>query len=318
MAIEVTMASAKPMIGHVNLFAPLAGQTAQGCWLGYGSVLFLEFGAPQPLRERENRPKGEFGLSCDWIEWRIEQRGHILAGSEDDRSTMESAARQIDGKAFVSGQIVQPSGDSILAFTDDLVLRTFVISSEEDARWTFRDHEGKYFYLGLDRAHSEGETPLQVSPRLGMTQSDASALQDSSKLLWNSEVERVVVSVQHRFEDGYEPSDLDSLSLEFRQALPGPEGRKKHRQVGALRIDASRCGLRLELAGQIIAACGDSSEKVLAQFKGLVGKTLSRINISSPGGDADFVLEDGLVLRCFRATCDSGSWHISTAIDDSD
>ncbi len=147
-----------------------------------------------------------------------------------------------------------------------------------------------------------------------MTQSDAAALQESSKFLWNSEVERVVVGVQHRFEDGYEPSDLDSLKLEFRQALTGPEGWKKHRQVGALRIDASRCGLRLELAGQIAIACGDSSEKVLAQFRRLVGKTLVRINVSPPGGDADFVLEDGMVLRCFPATGHATeSWSISSA-----
>jgi hypothetical protein len=150
-----------------------------------------------------------------------------------------------------------------------------------------------------------------------MTQSDAVALQESSKFLWNSKIVRVVVNVQHRFEDGYEPSDLDSLRLEFRQLLSTPEGRK-YREVGTLWIDTCTCGLRLEQAGQITAACGDSSERVLAQFKGLVGKTLSRINISSPGGDADFVLEDGLVLRCFPATGNSPSWHISAALDNSD
>jgi hypothetical protein len=146
-----------------------------------------------------------------------------------------------------------------------------------------------------------------------VTKNDADVLQESSKFLWNSEIERVVVNVQHRFEDGYEPSDLDSLRVEFRQLLSTSERRKKYRQVGSLWIDTCTCGLRLELAGQIAVACGDSTENLLAQFKQLVGKTLVRINVTSPGGDADFVLEDGMVLRCFPATGHTGdSWRLST------
>lgn len=147
-----------------------------------------------------------------------------------------------------------------------------------------------------------------------MTQSDADALQQCSRFLWNSELWRVAMNVQHRFEDGYEPSDLDSVRFEFRQSLAHPTSRMKHRQTGSLWIDVNACGLRLERAGEIIAACGDSSEKVLAQFKPLVGKTLLRIDISSPGGDTDFVFNDGLLLRCFPATGHCGeSWRISSA-----
>ncbi len=146
-----------------NLFSPLVGQTAKGCWLGYGSVLFLEFGTAQPLRDRETHPRGEFGLRRDWIEWRIEQRDRVLAGSEDDRLTMESAIKQIDGKTFKSGVISEPSGDSVLTFSDDLVLRMFVITSEEDARWIFRDREHKYFHLGPDRAYPEDEVVAQAA-----------------------------------------------------------------------------------------------------------------------------------------------------------
>jgi hypothetical protein len=144
-----------------NLFAPLIGQTARGCWLGYGSVLFLEFGQPQPLHDGRNHPSGEWGLWCEQVEWRIELRDEVVAGSEDDRATMERGIKQLDGKTFVSGKLFPLSGDSALTFSDDLVLRTFVITSEEDARWTFRDREGKYFRLGPDRAHPEEQPPLQ-------------------------------------------------------------------------------------------------------------------------------------------------------------
>jgi hypothetical protein len=147
-----------------------------------------------------------------------------------------------------------------------------------------------------------------------VTQNDAHVLQESSKFLWNSKIARVVVNVQHRFEDGYEPSDLDSLHLEFRQLLSTPEGRKKYREVGSLWIDTCTCGLRLELAGQIAVACGDSTEKVLARFKQLVGKMLVRVNVTSPGGDTEFVFEDGMIFRCFSATSHARlSWRLSTA-----
>jgi len=141
-------------------FAPLIGQKAQGCWLGYGSVLFLEFGAPQPLQDRQRHPRGEWGLSCDNIQWRIEQGDRVLAGSADDRPVMESAIEQINGRILVSGDISQLTGDSLLEFTDHLVLKTFVITSEEDARWQFRRGDD-YVPLGPELVSSAADSDPQ-------------------------------------------------------------------------------------------------------------------------------------------------------------
>jgi len=69
---------------------------------------------------------------CDRILWRIEPGDGVLAGSEDDRPVMESPIQQINGRSLLSGH------DSILEFTDHLVLKTFVTTSQEDARWHFR------------------------------------------------------------------------------------------------------------------------------------------------------------------------------------
>lgn len=152
-----------------------------------------------------------------------------------------------------------------------------------------------------------------------MTPIEADALQRSSEFLWNSEIWRVAVNVQHRFEDGYEPSDMDSLRLDCRQLLQKPQGRMRHRHTGSLWIDVNRCGLRLERTGDIVVACGDSAEKVLDQFKKLVGTMLVRIEVRSPGGDADFVLEGGMTLRCFPASrAGNAGWGLSPASDERD
>jgi hypothetical protein len=132
----------------LGTFAPLIGQKAQGCWLGYGSVLFLEFGEPQPLRDREQHPRGEWGLWCDQILWRVEQGDRVLAGCEDDDAIMDSAIQQINGRILLSGQISESTGDSILEFTDHLVIKTFVPTTEEDARWSFRHGDADYVTLG--------------------------------------------------------------------------------------------------------------------------------------------------------------------------
>jgi len=150
-----------------------------------------------------------------------------------------------------------------------------------------------------------------------MTQSDAEAMEEHSKFLWNSEIWRVTVNVQHRFEDGYEPSDMDSLRLDLRQPLPNPVGRINHRQIGSIWLDVASCGLRLERATEVVVACGDPSEKVLARFRELVGRALVSVDISPPGGDTNFVLDDGLLLRCFPASGRGGeSWRMSSADDD--
>lgn len=132
-----------------------------------------------------------------------------------------------------------------------------------------------------------------------MTSSEAAALQQSSLPFWNSQIWRVAVSVQHRYEKGYEQSDLDSLRFDLRRPHSDPTSGTKCRHIGSLWIDVCNCGLRLEQAETVIVCSADSAEKVLAEFKGLVGKTIERVCIASPGGDTDFVLEDGAVLRCF-------------------
>ena len=98
--------------------------------------------------ELHNHHSGEWSLWCDQILWRIEQGGRVLAGSEDDRPTMEAAISQMNGHTLLSGEICRDTGNTALRFSDGLVLRTFVITSDEDARWNFRHCDSDVVLLG--------------------------------------------------------------------------------------------------------------------------------------------------------------------------
>ena len=129
-------------------FAPLVGQVANGCWLGYGPTLFLEFGERQDAEDLKNHKSGEWSLQCGAILWRVEQGDQVLAGSEDDRPEMEAAINRLNGLVLLSGKICQWTGDSIITFNDGVVLRTFVLTTEDDPRWSLRHGVGEFAPLG--------------------------------------------------------------------------------------------------------------------------------------------------------------------------
>lgn len=148
-----------------------------------------------------------------------------------------------------------------------------------------------------------------------MKQTDVEELQRFSKFIWDSEIWRVNVNIQHRFEKGYSPSDLDSLQLDLRQLLPVPGKILKHRQVGSVWIDATRCELRIDQKDEILVSSMDSREKVLAQYSQLVGKTLVHVEIAPPAGDTSFILGNGMSLRCFPVSCRNGDIWCMTSAD---
>ena len=61
---------------------------------------------------------------------------------------MEAAINEINGRSFVSAEICGTTGDSILRFAGGVVLKTFVLTSEEDARWSFRKGAGEFKMVG--------------------------------------------------------------------------------------------------------------------------------------------------------------------------
>ena len=61
----------------------LVGMKLTHLWRGYGSAIFLEFGALMPKARRDGtpgNPKGEISMGIEWS-WRIEDANSILCGS---------------------------------------------------------------------------------------------------------------------------------------------------------------------------------------------------------------------------------------------
>lgn len=301
-------------------FAPVIGRKAQGCWLGYGSVLFLEFGEPQPPNGQKH-PSGEWSLWCDQVLWRIEQGDRVLAGSEDERPILKSAIEEINGRILVSGEISTATGDSLLVFSDGLVLRTFINTTEEDARWHLLHRGNDFARPGPHLAPAESQdkprpTSVADHPET-FKRKDTDTLQELSKAIWGAEVRQVRVNIQHRFEQGYSPVDLDELCLDFRKPLPVPKRLGKSDKVPSLWISGSTSGLRLQRAGTTVVSGGDPVAKVLEHFSKMVGSRLLSVEVQPPGGDAAFVFEDDAVLTCFPATSRQGSsWVIVSEAGD--
>ncbi|MGO9062922.1 MAG: hypothetical protein ACLQU2_37010 [Candidatus Binataceae bacterium] len=281
-----------------DAFAPLVGQMANGCWLGVGSVLFLEFGALQPAENAKHHPRGELALWADSVSWRLEQGERVIAGSCDDRATMNLAIERINGAIFVSGELL-PSGDSKLLFSGGLTLRTFVDATEEDARWVLRNRDGNVGALGPERVQGRTGTGTKIEPE-SITRSEAHGLPESSTVLMGTEVWQIWIDAIHQLQDGYSAGWVRELNLDLLQPLP-LAGESHRRPMGTLSVEADAGGFRLERAGEILVASDDSSGKALAVFPQLLGRTLLRVEASPPAREAVFHFDDDLALRCFPA-----------------
>ncbi len=150
-----------------------------------------------------------------------------------------------------------------------------------------------------------------------MTRNDADSLRDLSKVLWDSWVWRVRVNIQHRFEEGYSPEDLDEFCLDFSRPLDGDQKSGKVQRVGSLWFNIRNAGMRLQEQGRILVSSSDSTTKVLSVLPTLRGCRLDSMEVDHPGGDTRFFFDDGRVITCFPANSVQGiAWVIVTEAGD--
>ena len=151
-----------------------------------------------------------------------------------------------------------------------------------------------------------------------MRPSDVETALDRSRVLWDSEIWRVWLNIQHRFERAssdelYAPEDLDEICLDFHKPLAVPERIRKHRRVGSLWIKVDLCGVRLLRGDRVIVRSGDSTAALLSHFSQMLDFRLVEVEIDHPGGDTRFKFADDRTLECFPAVSTGGAtWVVVT------
>jgi hypothetical protein len=154
-----------------------------------------------------------------------------------------------------------------------------------------------------------------------MTDRDAESLRDLTRPLWSSQLWRVRVNIEHRFEgispELYAPEDLDELCLDFYRPLSVPEKARKYQRVGSVWIIVRNCGLRMQHRDQVLVNSGDSTSRILAVLPTMIGSHLIEVTVDHPGGDSRFVFENERTLMCFPANSRKGvNWVIGTEAGD--
>ena len=130
-------------IGHFR--EAVVGMDVSHVWRGYGSALFIEFGAltpPTGLRKhgKPRQPTGEIELMIEWS-WRIEDERSIVCGSWSDEKLWQPAFDGLIGRNVVdlttSGRLPELS----VSLAGGVYVASFM-TSEGDPAWTLFDRRG--------------------------------------------------------------------------------------------------------------------------------------------------------------------------------
>jgi hypothetical protein len=142
-----------------RIIASLHGQQAWGVSLGYGTFVTLEFGQPLAPQGEKAKVHGQWHLWIYGSAWRIEERGHILAGSQDDKKVMEKAVLGLDGKTLLSTQVGNDLLDAEFLFEDGLTLRVFGCCAMDMKHWMLFTPDRKVLSVGPGEtwSHTDAE-----------------------------------------------------------------------------------------------------------------------------------------------------------------
>ncbi|MBE9116181.1 hypothetical protein IQ249_09765 [Lusitaniella coriacea LEGE 07157] len=114
---------------------PLLGKQAWNVSLGHGSFITLEFGRPCLPAESSAKIHGEWHLWVYCCAWRLEKENRVIAASEDPRSKLEEAVKNLEGLVIQSINLLNPALDTVFIFEQQIVLRLFSIHSQDYEHW---------------------------------------------------------------------------------------------------------------------------------------------------------------------------------------
>lgn len=125
--------------------SPLKGLPVSHVWNGYGSAIFLEFGAltPSARRRRDGSlgtPTGEFTLMIEWS-WRIEGKRRIWCGSWSDRERWARIMPRLKDASVAAVSLTGRLPEIDLAFSNGIHLVS-CMTAEGDPEWGLISRRG--------------------------------------------------------------------------------------------------------------------------------------------------------------------------------
>jgi hypothetical protein len=130
-----------PLRSFNRVAADLVGMKVSSLWRGYGSAIFVEFGALSPGRVRRDgspgNPIGELAVGIEWS-WRIEDAMSIICGSWSEEELWEPAFELVRGSRVTGLTLFGRLPEIDLALTDDRHLLSFA-TAEGQPEWSFAD-----------------------------------------------------------------------------------------------------------------------------------------------------------------------------------
>ena len=116
-----------------ELTRPLIGLPVSYSWRGYGSAIFLEFGALRTTPEGRKR-KGEAGVMLQWS-WRVETARAIRLGSWSGERRITTGVQALAGRAVVDLSVTGRLPELVIALSGGLWVHSFM-TAEGQPDWT--------------------------------------------------------------------------------------------------------------------------------------------------------------------------------------
>ena len=130
----------------------LQGKVVSHVWRGYGSALFLEFGALTPRKMRDGsdgEPDGVVSLMIEWS-WRIELPRSILGGSWSSERRWPGMFKRLVGGTVTEVEIFGKIPEIAVTLSNGLRVVSFM-TAEGQPSWAIITHKPAMGSLAVAR-----------------------------------------------------------------------------------------------------------------------------------------------------------------------
>ncbi|MEY8688775.1 MAG: hypothetical protein AB9M53_02690 [Leptothrix sp. (in: b-proteobacteria)] len=138
----------------------LQGRLVAHVWRGYGSAIFLEFGALTERKRRDEKaghPHGEVTLMIEWS-WRIERPRSILGGSWSSERRWPSMFKRLIGREVAQVEFPGALPEISLSLSNGLRVTSFM-TAEGQPSWAVISRRPNLGSLSVKRGKLNVEPP---------------------------------------------------------------------------------------------------------------------------------------------------------------